>query len=111
MSSWLSENLNEREEISAGPTRLNGWSLTNTGAKDRYVAFKNGEQTLALIVVPPREEVHIQGLDEPYTKGLAVESLTGDGKLIANVFYGSRGTTGKAARSTPADVTVEVHIK
>ncbi|KKK73926.1 hypothetical protein LCGC14_2888940, partial [marine sediment metagenome] len=31
MASWLSENLNEREVISTGPTRLNGWSLTNTG--------------------------------------------------------------------------------
>ncbi|KKL66883.1 hypothetical protein LCGC14_2140510, partial [marine sediment metagenome] len=27
------------------------------------------------------------GLDEPFPSGLAIESLTGDGKLTANVFY------------------------
>lgn len=108
MATWLSEDLNERETITTGPTRLNGYSLTGTGTKDRYVAFKNGEQTLALIVVPPREEVHMQGLDEPYTKGLAVESLTGDGTLIANVFYGSRVAKGK---SGPADAIIEVRVK
>ncbi|KKN75284.1 hypothetical protein LCGC14_0382830 [marine sediment metagenome] len=52
MSSWLSENLNEREIITAGPTRLNGWSLTNTGTQDRFVAFKNEEITKPMIVVP-----------------------------------------------------------
>ncbi len=92
MATWLSEDLNERETITKGPARLNGWSLTSTGTKDRYVAFKSGEQTLSLIVVPAHAEIHMQGLDEPYAKGLAVESLTGDGTLIANVFYGSRGT-------------------
>lgn len=108
MATWLSEDLNEREVIRKGPTRLNGYSLTSTGTKDRYVTFKTGEQTLSLIVVPPHEEVHMQGLDEPYPKGLAVESLTGDGTLIANVFYGSRDTKGK---SGPADAIIEVRIK
>lgn len=98
MASFLSEDLNARETITTSPTRLNGYSLTSTGTKDRYVAFKSGEQTLSLIVVPPHEEVHMQGLNEPYTKGLAVESLTGDGKLIANVFYG--GT--KGAKGAPS---------
>lgn len=108
MASWLSEDLNKREVISKGPTRLNGWSLTSTGARDRFVAFKDGERTVIMIVVPPREEAHIQGLDEPFPHGLAIESLTGDGKLIANVFYGSRGAE-KTKKAT--DITVEVHIK
>ncbi len=87
MASWLSENLNEREIITAGPTRLNGWSLTNTGTQDRFVAFKNEELTKPMIVVPAGEERSITGLDEPFPNGLAIESLTGDGTLIANVFY------------------------
>lgn len=87
MASWLSEDLNERETISDGPARLNGWSLTNTGTQARFVAFKNDEKTGPLIVVPPGEEKNISGLDEPFPGGLAIESLTGDGTLIANVFY------------------------
>ena len=87
MASWLSENLNEREVITDGPTRLNGWSLTNTGTQARFVAFKSEEKTGPMIVVPPDEEVRISGLDEPFPDGLAIESLTGDGTLIANVFY------------------------
>ncbi len=90
MASWLSENLNEREIISVGPTRLNGWSLTNTGTQDRFVAFKNEEITKPMIVVPAGEERSITGLDEPFPSGLAIESLTGDGTLIANVFYEAR---------------------
>ena len=89
MSSWLSENLNEREEISVGAARLNGWSLTNTGTELRYVAFKDGDRTASMIVVPPSEERSISGLNEPYPNGLAVES-TGDGTLIANVFFEAR---------------------
>ena len=87
MASWLSENLNEREVISEGPTRLHGYSLTNTGTTDRFVGFKDEENTKPMIVVPSGKEVSISGLDEPYPNGLAIESLTGDGTLIANVFY------------------------
>ncbi len=87
MSSWLSENLNEREIITAGPTRLNGWSLTNTGTQDRFVGFKDAENTKSLIVIPPGETDSISGLNEPFPEGLAIESLTGDGTLIANVFF------------------------
>lgn len=87
MASWLSENLNEREVITDGPARLNGWSLTNTGAEARFVAFKDGERTAPMIVVPAGDEKSMSGLDEPFPAGLAIESVTGDGKLIANVFY------------------------
>ena len=87
MASWLSEDLNEREVISTGPTRLNGWSLTNTGTQSRFVAFKDDEVTKPMIVVPPGEERNMSGLDQPFPSGLAIESLTGDGTLIANVFY------------------------
>ena len=90
MSSWLSEDLNERVEVVAGAARLNGWSLTNTGTELRYVAFKDGDRTASMIVVPAGEERSISGLNEPYPNGLAVES-TGDGTLIANVFYEERG--------------------
>ena len=90
MSTWLSENLNNREEVSAGATRLNGWSLTSTGTEHRYVAFKDGDRTASMIVVPPGEERSIMGLNEPYPNGLSVESLTGDGTLVANVFFEER---------------------
>lgn len=40
-----------------------------------------------MIVVPAGEERSITGLDEPFPNGLAIESLTGDGTLIANVFF------------------------
>ncbi len=43
-----------------------------------------------MIVVPPGEERSISGLNEPYPNGLSVESLAGDGTLIANVFYEER---------------------
>ena len=90
MSTWLSENLNEREEISSGATRLTGWSLTSTGKEHRFVAFKDGNKTVSMVVVPPGEERSISGLDEPYPGGLSVESLAGDGMLIANVFFENR---------------------
>lgn len=90
MSTWLSENLRDREEVTSGASRLNGWSLTSTGREPRYVAFKDGDRTASMIVVPPGEERSISGLNEPYPNGLAVESLTGDGTLIANVFYEER---------------------
>lgn len=90
MATWTSENLNEREEITTGPTRLNGWSLTNTGTQDRFVGFKNIETTKPLIVIPPGETDSISGLDEPFPEGLSIESLTGDGVLVANVFYEKR---------------------
>ena len=87
MASWLSENLNERETISDGPARLNGWHLSNTGNEARFVAFKEGDRTVSVIVIPAGDAKSISGLDEPYPGGLAVESVIGDGKLIANVFY------------------------
>lgn len=43
-----------------------------------------------MIVVPPGEERSIMGLNEPYPNGLSVESLTGDGTLVANVFFEER---------------------
>lgn len=86
MTTFLSENLNEREEITESAARLTGWSLTSTGTKLRYVAFKDGETTKSMIVVPAGESKGISGLNEPYPSGLSVES-TGDGTLIANVFY------------------------
>ena len=89
MSSWLSEDLNEREEVSPGATRLNGWTLTSTGTEIRYVAFKDGDRTVSMIAVPAGEERSISGLNEPYPNGLAVES-TGDGTLVANVFFETR---------------------
>ncbi len=90
MSSWLSENLNQREEVFAGPTRLNGYSLTSTGREHRFVAFKDGERTATMIVIPPGDEKSLSGLNEPYPHGLSVESLVGDGTLIANVFFEDR---------------------
>ncbi len=87
MSTFLSENLNEREEITSGAARLTGWSLTATGTQARFVAFKDGDTTKSMVVVPSGEERSISGLSEPYPSGLAVESLTGDGLLVVNVFY------------------------
>jgi hypothetical protein len=90
MASWLSENLNEREEVTPAAARLNGWSLTSTGTEHRYVAFKDGDRTASMIVVPPGGERSIIGLNEPYPNGLSIESLAGDGTLIANVFFEER---------------------
>ena len=90
MATFLSEDLNEREEITPGPARLHGWSLTSTGQEHRYVAFRDGERTASMIVIPPGPERSRGGLNEPYPDGLSVESLTGDGILIANVFYEKR---------------------
>ncbi len=87
MSSWLSENLNEREEVASGAVRLTGWSLTSMGREYRHVTFKEGSKTKSMIVVPPGAERSISGLNELYMNGLAVESLTGDGVLVANIFY------------------------
>jgi hypothetical protein len=87
MASYLSENLNERETITDGPARLNGWHLSNTGNEARFVAFKEGDRTVSMIVIPAGDAKSIAGLDEPYPGGLAVESVVGDGKLTANVFY------------------------
>ena len=86
MSSWLSEDLNEREEVSSASVRLTGWSLTNTGRELRYVKFKAGDKTGPLVVVPAGEEANMTGLDQPFPGGLAIES-EGDGTLIANVFF------------------------
>lgn len=87
MSTFLSEDLNERETVAEGPVRLNGYSLKSTGVQDRYVGFWDGERIKPMIVVPAGEEVSISGLNEPFPEGLAVESLKGDGILIANVFF------------------------
>lgn len=109
MARWVSKNLNEREVITTGPTRLNGWSLRNTGTQDRFVAFKNKGKTAPMIVVPPGETDSMSGLDEPFPDGLAVESLKGDGTLIANVFYTVREKAKESDR--PTHVTVEVHVE
>ncbi len=90
MASWLSEDLNEREVVTDSPARLNGWSLTNTGTEARFVAFKDGDKTGPLVVVPAGDEKNMLGLDQPFPKGLSVESLEGDGTLIANVFFSVR---------------------
>lgn len=97
MASFLSEDLNEREVVATGTMRLNGYSLKSTGVQDRYVGFWDGERIKPMIVVPAGEEVSISGLNEPFPEGLAVESLKGDGTLIANVFYetNSLATTGE----------------
>ena len=87
MASWLSEDLNERETVSTGAVRLNGWSLNNTGTEPRFVAFKDGDKTGPLVVVPAGDEKNMLGLNQPFPSGLAIESLEGDGKLIANVFF------------------------
>ncbi len=90
MTTWLSEDLNERETVSTGAVRLHGWSLTNTGTQARFVAFKDEEITKPMIVVPAGEERSFSGLDQPFPRGLAIESLEGDGKLVANVFFSER---------------------
>ncbi len=87
MATFLSEDLNERETVAEGPVRLNGYSLKSTGVKDRYVGFKNGDIIKPMIVVPAGEEVSISGLNEPFPEGMGIESVRGDGILIANVFY------------------------
>lgn len=87
MATWLSEDLNERETVSTGDTRLTGWSLTNTGTEAQFVAFKDGDKTGPLVVVPAGDEKSFSGLNKPFPNGLAIESLTGDGTLIANVFF------------------------
>ena len=87
MPTWLSEDLNERETVSTGAVRLNGWSLTNTGNEARFVAFKDGDTTGPMIVVPAGDERSFSGLDQPFPRGLEIESREGDGKLIANVFF------------------------
>jgi hypothetical protein len=87
--SFLSENLNEPEVVSEGSTTLTGYDLSNTGAESRHVGFKDGDAVSRMIVVPPGSHVNRSGLSVPYPGGLTVESLTGDGTLIANVDYES----------------------
>ncbi|KKN06317.1 hypothetical protein LCGC14_1078440 [marine sediment metagenome] len=77
MATYLSENLNESEEVS-GPTRLTGYTLTNTGTMDRYVTLKGGTKKI-VVVVPPGETKSISGMSEAFPEGLAVESLKGRG--------------------------------
>ena len=90
MATFLSENLNENETVHDGPSRLVGYEIANTGTKERFVAFKDGDHTHLMLVVPPQDSKNIIGLFEPYPEGLSVESLTGDGTLVANVFYEPR---------------------
>ena len=90
MATWLSEDLNEREVVTTGDTRLTGWSLTNTGNEARHVAFKDKDVTGPMIVVPAGDEKSFSGLDKPFPNGLSIESLEGDGRLIANVFFEER---------------------
>ncbi len=103
MASWLSEDLNERETVSTGDTRLNGWSLTNTGNEARFVAFKDGDKTGPMIVVPAGDERSFSGLDQPFPRGLAIESLEGDGTLIANVFFEVRSDEPEDVPSEPEE--------
>lgn len=89
MSTFLSENLNEPEVVNEGATMLTGYDLSNTGAESRHVGFKDGDAVMRMIVVPPGSHVNLSGLSIPYPGGLTVESLTGDGTLVANVDYES----------------------
>ena len=43
-----------------------------------------------MIVVPAGGAKDIIGLNDPYPGGLSVESLTGDGTLVINVFFEER---------------------
>ncbi len=90
MATFLSENLNENETVHDGPARLVGYELATTGVEERFVAFKDGGHTHLMVVVPPKDGKSITGLFEPYPDGLSVESLTGDGTLIANIFFEPR---------------------
>ncbi|KKK94024.1 hypothetical protein LCGC14_2686980, partial [marine sediment metagenome] len=72
MATHLSENLNESEEVS-GPTKLTGYSLTNTGTMDRYVTLRGGTKKI-VVVVPPGETKSISGMAEPFPEGLTIES-------------------------------------
>ncbi len=87
MATFVSEDLNEREEVAEGPTRLNGYRFRSTGTRERFVEFFTGNERVDLVVVKPGEESSLTGLNEPYPDGLAIESRVGDGKLIASVFF------------------------
>jgi hypothetical protein len=106
MASWLSEDLNEREVVTDKSVRLTGWSLFNSGSEDRYVAFKDADLTGPLIVVPPGDEKNMTGLNKPFPSGLAIESLTGDGTLIANVFFEVREPRSPEGEEVEADRNV-----
>lgn len=90
MATFLSEDLNEREVVSESEANLTGYALTSTGVETRYVAFKDGDSTKSVIPVPAGSHVGLTGLLEAYPAGLSVESLLGDGTLIANIFYEER---------------------
>ena len=85
MATFLSEDLNESEEVS-GPARLTGYSLSSTGAEHRFVTIRGGSKKI-VVVVPPGETKGISGMSEPFPEGLSIESKAGDGILVANVFY------------------------
>ena len=90
MATFLSENLNESEVVSESEANLTGYALTSTGVETRYVAFKDGDATKSVIPVPAGSHVGLTGLLESYPAGLSVESLVGDGTLIANIFFEPR---------------------
>lgn len=90
MATFLSEDLNEVEVVWEQEARLVGFDFTSTGVETRWVEFKDGDSTKSVIPVPPGSHVGQSGLFEPYPGGLSVESLRGDGTLIANVYYEPR---------------------
>jgi len=85
VATYQSDNLNEAEEVS-GPTKLTGYSLTNQGTRDRYVVLRGGTKKITL-VVPPGETVNMSGMAEPFPEGMTIESLKGDGTLVASIFH------------------------
>ncbi len=87
MATFVSEDLNEREGVNEGPTRLTGYDLKSPGTQERFVEFFNGNDRSALIIVEAGKSKVMSGLNEPYPDGLSVESRRGDGTLIANIFY------------------------
>lgn len=103
MTTYLSENLNEREEVS-GPARLTGYSLSSTGAEHRFVAITGGGKKI-VVVVPPGETKGISGMSEPFPEGLSIESKVGDGTLVANIFYEE---TSPVSFPDLADIEIEV---
>lgn len=91
MPTFLSENLNEAEQVHEGAVTLTGYDLSNTGAETRHVAFKEGDSTRRLVLVPPGSRASLSGLGIPFPGGMRVESMTGDGTLVANIDYEEKG--------------------
>ena len=104
MATHLSENLNEVESVS-GPTRLTGYTLKNTGTEDRYVTLRGGSKKV-VVVVPPGETKSLSGLSEAFPEGMEIESLKGDGTLVANIFHEEMGMFPDLA-----DIEIEVEVE